>query len=36
MLFLNNKLDELLNVFGDRRCRSTMDGPTGWQLVDDP
>ena len=36
LLFLNNKLDELLNVFGDRKCKSTMDGPTGWQLVDDP
>jgi hypothetical protein len=35
-LFLNNKLDELLNQFGDRSCRSMLDEPTGWQLIDDP
>lgn len=35
-LFLNNKLDELLNAFGDRKCKSMLDLGTGWQLEDDP
>ena len=35
-LFLNNKLDELLTQFGDRKCKSMMDLGTGWQLEDDP
>jgi hypothetical protein len=33
---LNNKLDELLNEFGDRRCKSMIDLQTGWPLEDDP
>lgn len=36
MLFLNNKLDELLNAFGNRKCKSMLDLGTGWQLEDDP
>ncbi len=35
-LFLNNKLDELLTQFGDRKCKSMMDLGTGWNLEDDP
>jgi hypothetical protein len=35
-LFLNNKLDELLSAFGDRKCNSMMDLGTGWALEDDP
>lgn len=35
-LFLNNKLDELLSQFGDRRCKSMHDLGTGWLLEDDP
>jgi hypothetical protein len=31
-LFLNNKLDELLGQFGDRKCRSMLDLGTGWTL----
>jgi hypothetical protein len=34
--FLNNKLDELLNMFGDRRCKSMVDLGTGWDKEDDP
>lgn len=33
---MNNKLDELIHSFGDRRCRSACDQATGWDLVDDP
>lgn len=29
-LFLNNKLDELLAQFGDRKCKSMLDLGTGW------
>jgi hypothetical protein len=36
MLFLNNKLDELLNAFGNRKCKSMLDLGTGWPLEDDP
>lgn len=36
LLFLNNKLDELLNQFGDRKCKSMMDLATGWELEPDP
>ena len=36
MLFLNNKLDELIHSFGDRRCRSCNDFATGWELEEDP
>lgn len=35
-LFLNNKLDELLTQFGDRKCKSMLDLGTGWNLEDDP
>jgi len=35
-LFLNNKLDELIHSFGDRKCKSMMDLATGWPLEDDP
>lgn len=35
-LFLNNKLDELLNSFGNRKCKSMLDLGTGWALEDDP
>lgn len=35
-LFLNNKLDELLTQFGNRRCKSMMDLATGWELEMDP
>lgn len=35
-LFLNNKLDELIHSFGDRKCRSANDMGTGWELEDDP
>jgi len=36
LLFLNNKLDELLSQFGDRKCKSMMDLGTGWELEADP
>jgi hypothetical protein len=29
-IFLNNKLDELLNEFGDRKCKSMINLGTGW------
>lgn len=35
-LFLNNKLDELLQDFGERKCKSMLDLGTGWNLEDDP
>ena len=35
-MFLNNKLDDLLNLFGDRRCKSMIDLGTGWDKEDDP
>jgi hypothetical protein len=28
--FLNNKLDDLLVAFGDRKCKSMLDLGTGW------
>lgn len=34
--FLNNKLDELLQDFGDRRCKSMIDLETGWAKEEDP
>lgn len=36
LLFLNNKLDELINAFGNRKCKSMLDLGTGWPLEDDP
>lgn len=35
-IFLNNKLDELLDMFGDRRCKSMIELSTGWPLEEDP
>ena len=35
-MFLNNKLDDLLNLFGDRRCKSMIELGTGWDKEDDP
>jgi len=35
-LFLNNKLDELLDQFGDRRCKSMIELGTGWDKEEDP
>jgi hypothetical protein len=35
-IFLNNKLDELLNQFGDRRCKSMIELGTGWDKEEDP
>jgi len=38
-ILLNNKLDELLGEFGDRKCRSCHDpftGTTNNELEDDP
>ena len=35
-MFLNNKLDELLQQFGDRRCKSMILFATGWDKEDDP
>ena len=35
-IFLNNKLDELLNEFGDRKCKSMINFSTGWPQEEDP
>lgn len=35
-MFLNNKLDDLLNMFGDRRCKSMIEFGTGWEKEEDP
>ena len=34
--FLNNKLDDLLNEFGDRHCKSMIELGTGWDKENDP
>jgi hypothetical protein len=34
--FLNNKLDDLLDMFGDRYCKSMIELGTGWDKEDDP
>ena len=34
-MFLDKKLDNLLNLFGDRRCKSMTELCTGWQKEDD-
>jgi len=34
--FLNNKLDDLLALFGDRKCKSCIELSTGWDKVQDP
>ena len=35
-MFLNNRLDDLLQRFGDRKCKSMIELGTGWDKVDDP
>lgn len=35
-IFLDNKLEELLNIFGRRQCKSCIDFPTGWDKEEDP
>ena len=35
-MFLNNRLDYLLNEFGDRRCKSMIELGTGWDKENDP
>lgn len=34
-IFLDNKLEELLNIFGRRQCKSCIEFPTGTELVED-
>ena len=34
-IFLDNKLEELLNIFGRRQCKSCVDFPTGWEKEED-
>lgn len=34
-IFLDNKLEELLNIFGRRQCKSCIDFPTGWEKDED-
>ena len=34
--FLNNKLDDLLEMFGDRKCKSMIELGTGWEKEVDP
>ena len=35
-MFLNNKLDDLLEMFGDRKCKSMIELGTGWEKEVDP
>ena len=35
-IFLDNKLEELLNIFGRRQCKSCCEFDTGTVLVEDP
>lgn len=35
-IFLDNKLEELLNIFGRRQCKSCIEFATGTELEDDP
>lgn len=35
-IFLDNKLEELLNIFGRRQCKSCIEFATGTELLDDP
>lgn len=35
-MFLNNKLDDLLDMFGDRKCKSMIELGTGWAKEEDP
>ena len=30
-MFLNNTLDDLLKMMGERRCKSMFELPTGWE-----
>jgi len=34
--FKDNKLSDLLKMFGGRRCKSMNELPTGWPDEDDP
>ena len=34
-MFLDRKLDNLLNLFGDRRCKSMTELCTGWAKEED-
>ena len=35
-IFLDNKLEELLNIFGRRQCKSCIEFNTGQELEEDP
>jgi hypothetical protein len=35
-IFLDNKLEELLSIFGRRQCKSCVEFPTGTELEQDP
>jgi len=35
-IFLDNKLEELLNIFGRRQCKSCIEFNTGTELEEDP
>lgn len=35
-IYLDNKLEELLNIFGRRQCKSCIEFPTGTELEADP
>lgn len=35
-IFLDNKLEELLNIFGRRQCKSCIELPTGTEVEEDP
>ena len=35
-IFLDNKLEELLNIFGRRQCKSCIEFGTGQELEEDP
>lgn len=35
-IFLDNKLEELLNIFGRRQCKSCFEFNTGTELEEDP
>ena len=35
-IFLDNKLEELLNIFGRRQCKSCIELPTGTEIEEDP
>jgi hypothetical protein len=35
-IFLDTKMDELLNIFGRRQCKSCIEFNTGTELEEDP